>query len=73
MVFPGLPVHLGGAVMHKEKIQQVIDRLSDEVDVDALVEKLYLLDKIEVAEGHLAAGEGISHEDAKKRLAPWLE
>ena len=59
--------------MHKEKIQQVIDRLSDEVDVDALVEKLYLLDKIEVAEGQLAAGEGISHEDAKKRLAPWLE
>lgn len=36
--------------MHKQRIQQVIDRLPDEVDVDALVEKLYLLNKIDVAE-----------------------
>jgi len=59
--------------MQKEKIQQVVGELPDEVDVDTLVEKLYLLEKIETAERQLANGEGISHEDAKKQLAKWLD
>jgi len=59
--------------MQKDRIQQVVAALPEEVDVDALVEKLYLLNKIEVAEKQLADGEGISHEDARKRLKPWLE
>jgi hypothetical protein len=59
--------------MHKERIQQVVAALPEEVDVDALVEKLYLLSKLEDAEKQLAEGQGISHEDAKKRLAAWLE
>ena len=54
--------------MQKERIQQVVDRLPNEVDVDAFVEKLYLLKKLEVAEEQLAKGEGIPHENAKKRL-----
>ena len=60
-------------MMQKERIQQVVATLPEEVDIDALVEKLYLLNKIEVAEKQLAEGKGISHEDAKKRLNPWLE
>jgi len=61
------------SIIHKERIQQVVAALPEEVDVDALVEKLYLLSKLEAAEKQLADGQGISHEDAKKRLAPWLE
>ena len=59
--------------MQKDRIQQVVAALPEEVDVDALVEKLYLLNKIEVAEKQLADGEGISHEDAKKALEPWFQ
>jgi hypothetical protein len=59
--------------MHKEKIQQVINALPEEVDMDALMEKLYLLDKIEQGEKELAEGKGISHEAVKERLKPWLE
>ena len=58
--------------MHKDKIQQLVDSLPEEVDVDALTEKLYLLRKIDIAEKQLAAGEGISHDDAKKRIDQWL-
>ena len=58
--------------MRKEKIQQVVDSLPEEVDVDALMEKLYLLRKLEIAEEQLADGLGIPHEDAKKRLEKWL-
>lgn len=59
--------------MEKARIQQVLDAMPEEVDVDALLEKLYLLNKLRIAEKELAEGRGISHEDAKKRLKPWLE
>ena len=59
--------------MDKEKVQQVVAEFPDEVNVDSLVEKLYLLEKIELAERQLAAGEGIPHEEAKRRLGPWLD
>lgn len=55
--------------MQKEKVQQVVSAMPDDVDVDKLMDELYLLEKIEIAERQLAAGEGISHEEAKRRLA----
>ena len=58
--------------MEKLKIQQVVDELPEDVDVDALMEKLYLLEKIEIGEKQVAAGQGIPHEAAKKRLKKWL-
>ena len=59
--------------MQKERIKQVLNQLPDQVDIDELVEKLYLLLKIELGEQQIAAGEGIPHESAKKRLEPWLK
>ena len=58
--------------MRKATIQQVVDALPDEVDVDALVERLYVLRKLEMAERQLAHCQGVSHEDAKRRLERWL-
>jgi hypothetical protein len=60
-------------IMRKEQVLQVLDALPDDVDVDALMERLCLLRKIEVAERQIARGEGVSHEDATKRLAQGLE
>ena len=59
--------------MDKAKIQQVMDELPPEVDVDAFMERLYLLQKIEIAEKQLAAGQGIPHTEVKKRLEQWLK
>ena len=59
--------------MQKEMIQQVVCELPDEVDVDVLVEKLYLLNKIAIAEKQLADGQGIPHEEVEKQLKQWLE
>ena len=58
--------------MEKVKIQQVINEQPEEVDVDALMERLYLLQNIEIAEKEIAAGKGIPHEDVKKKLGKWL-
>jgi hypothetical protein len=59
--------------VEKVRIHQVLDALPEEVDVDALMEKLYLLNKLQTAERELAEGKGIAHEDVKKRLKSWLE
>ena len=58
--------------MHKEKIQQIVDELPEDANIDALMEKLYLLHKIEIGEMQLAEGKGISHEAAKKRIEKWV-
>jgi len=59
--------------MHKEKIKHVIDAFPEEVAMDSLMEKIYLLDKIEQGEKELAEGKGILHEDVKERLQTWLK
>jgi hypothetical protein len=59
--------------MEKRKIENVLSELPEDVDLDGLIERLYLLDKIELAERQIAAGAGIPHEEAKKRLEPWLK
>ena len=59
--------------MKKNQIQQVIAELPENVNVDALIERLHLLDKIDQAEQQLVRGEGISHEAAIQRLDRWLK
>ncbi len=58
--------------MQKSQIQQVIAELPEKVDVDALIERLHLLDKIDQAEQQLLRGEGVSHETARLRFDQWL-
>jgi len=59
--------------MQKSAIEQLLATLPDQVEVDALVERLYLLDKIDRAEAQLMTGQTISHEEVRKRLEPWLK
>ena len=58
--------------MQREKVLAVIQELPEEVDVDALTERLYLLQKIDDAEKEIAAGKGIPHDEVRRRLAKWL-
>jgi len=58
--------------MQKEKVKQVLDACPEEVNIDALMEKLYLLQKIEIAERELANGEGIPDEEVEQKLGQWL-
>jgi predicted transcriptional regulator len=41
--------------------------------MDSLMEKLFLLDKIEQGEKQLDEGRGVSHEEVKERLQKWLK
>lgn len=59
--------------MEKSKVQQVLDSQPDDVDVDAFMERLYVLQKIAEAERQLSSNQGIPHEEATQRLAAWLK
>lgn len=57
--------------MQKERIQEVVDTLPADVDVDALIEKLYLLRRLELAEEEIADGKLLEHDEVEKRFAQW--
>ena len=59
--------------MDKSRLQEVVETLPDDVDLDAFIDKLFLLRKIEIAEAQIAAGDVLSHEEVKQQLAQWLE
>jgi hypothetical protein len=59
--------------MQKEKVLQVLDTFAEDVDLDTFLEKVYLMEKIEIGEKQISAGEVASHEDAKQRLKKWLD
>ncbi|MEX2138115.1 MAG: hypothetical protein WD894_02555 [Pirellulales bacterium] len=59
--------------MDKSRLKDVVATLPDEVDLEAFIDKLYLLRKIEIAEGQIAAGDVVAHEEVKRQFAQWLE
>jgi hypothetical protein len=59
--------------MSKDRILEVIEALPDDVNIDSLIEKLYLIRRLEVAEEEIAEGKLIEHDEVEKRFASWLE
>jgi len=55
--------------MDKEKVQVVLDSFGTEVDVDAFLERVAVLDDIERGERQIAAGETLSHDEVRERLS----
>jgi hypothetical protein len=54
-------------------LRQLIDELPDEVDVDALMERLYVLRKLELSEQAIARGEVLEDEEVREQFKQWLE
>jgi hypothetical protein len=59
--------------MQKERILEVVGELPDDVDIDSLIEKLYLMRRLELAEEEISAGKVLDHDEVEKRFAPWLD
>jgi predicted transcriptional regulator len=54
--------------MEKQKVQAVLDSFSGDVDVDAFLEKIAVLDDIERGERQIAAGETVPHDVVRERI-----
>jgi predicted transcriptional regulator len=52
----------------KELVRQTLDGLPDDVTIDEVIERLYLLRKIEEGLRQAEAGDVIDHEDVKREF-----
>lgn len=52
----------------KKQVQEVIERMPEQIDVEDLMYELYVIDKIESGRCDIREGKVISHKEAKKRL-----
>jgi predicted transcriptional regulator len=57
----------------KTQIVEAMQSLPDDAGIEQAVERLYVLYKIQRGLDQLDAGQGISHEEAMRRMARWLE
>lgn len=62
-----------GMTIAKQKVAEIIKDLPDEVDIDELIYRLYLRQKIEAAEKDIAEGRTVSHEEVIKETSKWFE
>ncbi len=53
----------------KEKLETLVKELPDTVDIEEVMYRLYLLEKIEAGEAAIKEGKTLSHDEAMKRLS----
>ncbi|HET6881546.1 MAG TPA: hypothetical protein VFI31_15390 [Pirellulales bacterium] len=56
----------------KQAVIDMIQRLPEDVTVTDIMAELYFRQKVDEGLRQLDAGEGIDHDEAKKRLSRWL-
>ena len=59
----------------KKQVIETINAMTEEEfeDIDVLLERIMILEKIEKAEKNIAAGEVYTTEEAKEKLSKWLQ
>jgi predicted transcriptional regulator len=60
------------SVTTKDLVIEMIHRLPDDATVADIMAELYFRQKVDEGLRQLDAGQGIDHDEAKKRLAPWV-
>jgi hypothetical protein len=59
-------------VTTKEQMLRVITELPDDATIEDAMERLYLLYKVERGIAQADAGQKVSQDEARKRMARWL-
>lgn len=57
-----------GSTGLKQKIVETVEHLPDDATVEDAMERLHFLDKVERGLEQAESGQGLSHEDVKKRF-----
>ncbi len=57
----------------KQQILELIKDLPDEIDIDEVIYRLYLRQKLEAAEKDVQEGRLVSHEEVLKETSKWFE
>ncbi len=57
----------------KQQVLRTLETLPDEANIEDAIERLYLLLKVNRGIAQAEAGETVSQEEAKRRMARWLK
>ena len=57
----------------KEEILELMEQLPEDATIEDAIERLIILYKIQQGLEQLDKGEGIPHEEARKRIRQWLK
>ncbi len=60
-------------MLTKDSVKELIEHMPETFSVDDLVERVLLLQKIELAQKEIENGEGLGWEDVKKEMNEWLK
>jgi predicted transcriptional regulator len=56
----------------KQSVLEMIERLPDDSSVEDIMAELYFRQKVDEGLRQLDAGEGVEHEEARRKLGKWL-
>jgi hypothetical protein len=59
--------------LHKEEVLELVRQLPDEVDVEEVIYRLYLREKLAAAEADIAAGRTLSPEEVREQARTWRQ
>ncbi|WP_312392608.1 hypothetical protein [Chryseobacterium sp.] len=57
----------------KEKLHQHIDEFPDEISIDEVIERLIMIEKLEIRKKESENNETISEEELKKEMEKWFK
>ena len=55
----------------RDRVLRAVQEMPSDITFDDVMERVYMLQKIERGRQQIAAGEGIPHEDAKRQMKRW--
>jgi len=55
----------------KQDAMETLAQLPEDADIDEIMYRLYVVDKLRKSREAIAAGETIRHEDLRKEIAQW--
>ena len=59
--------------MHKEEVLELVRQFPDEVDLEEVIYRLYLREKLAAAEADIAAGRTLSPEEVREQARTWRQ
>ena len=57
----------------RDRVLRAVGEMPSDITFEDVMERVYMLQKIERGRQQIAAGEGIPHEDAKHKMKRWHE
>lgn len=60
-------------IIAKQRIYEIIKDLPDEVDIDEIMYRFYLIQKLESAEKNISEGRLISHDKVVEETSKWFK